>query len=63
MRFEQSVDRLFLAIEFVLDQCSEDTMFAMLAPSLGDDFQLDIGGIAVGLVEVALDSFHVRPRE
>ena len=56
---------------FVVDVGGEDLVFAMFAPSLGEDFQFHVGRVvaeAVGFAaldgaEVVLDGFHFSQRE
>ena len=55
----KAVDGLGLAIKRVLDHGPENAVLAVLAPSLRDDFQFDIGRLSVLVLEDALHDEHV----
>ena len=56
---EQAVHDLLLAIERVVNLRAKDAVLAVLAPGLGDDFHLDVRGIAALVLEDLLHGEHV----
>ena len=56
---EERIDRLGLAVDRVGDRGAEDTVLAMLAPGLGDDLELHVGGLALPAAVDLLDREHV----
>ncbi len=56
---EQAVHDFFLAVEGVLNFRAKDAVLAVLAPGLGDDFHLDVRGLAVFVLINLLHGEHV----
>ena len=56
---EETVHGFFLAVQHVGDFRAKDTVLAVLAPGLGDDFHLDVRGLTAFVVVNLLHCQHV----